>query len=155
MFALIFAIFQFREEENLKIVEEKYESSQFSCIRIITNLFIAICNIYRNGAHHDPARVKCCNLHVDHLLESTLGLLHVLSRSPKNAEFISNKVFNTGLVNEIKKPFSDNYTVTLPRSIPFGWKRIWTLFEITWSKYCTAFNWHTFRLESRLMRAPL
>ena len=105
MFALIFAIFQFREEENLKIVEEKYESNQFSCIRIITNLFIAICNIYRNGAHHDPARVKCCNLHVDHLLESTLGLLHVLSRSPKNAEFISNKVCNTGFVNEIKKLF--------------------------------------------------
>ena len=105
MFALIFAIFQFREEENLKIVEEKYESSQFSCIRIITNLFIAICNIYSNGAHHDPARVKCCNLHVDHLLESTLGLLHVLSRSPKNTEFISNKVINTGFVNEIIKTF--------------------------------------------------
>ena len=86
-------IFLSREEENLKIVEEKYESNQFSCIRIITNLFIAICNIYKDGAHHDPARVKCCNLHVDHLLESTLGLLHVLSRSTKNAEFISNKVF--------------------------------------------------------------
>ena len=105
MFALIFAIFQFREEENLKIVEEKYESNQFSCIRIITNLFIAICNIYRNGAHHDPARVKCCNLHVDHLLESTLGLLHVLSRSPKNAEFISNKVLTQVWSMKLNKPF--------------------------------------------------
>ena len=75
---------------------------------------MAICNIYKNGAHHDPARVKCCNLHVDHLLESTLGLLHVLSRSPKNAEFISNKVSNTESVNEIIKSLSDDYTTTLP-----------------------------------------
>lgn len=51
-----------------------------NCIEVMKELYIRIYDIYQSDLPIDPSGVKCCALHVQEVMESTLSLIHNLSR---------------------------------------------------------------------------